>query len=87
VYRDAISVFLADTLSLCLALLERVLVLELGPHRSFTWRSVVRKWQTELGSRWNDSKEAAVVGGKQSSKEAGWIEGRVELQQIAKQLK
>lgn len=31
-YRDAISVFLADTLSFRLALLEGVLVLELGPH-------------------------------------------------------
>lgn len=31
-YWDAISILLADALSLCLALLERVLVLELGSH-------------------------------------------------------
>lgn len=31
-YRDAISILLADALSLSLALLERVLVLELGSH-------------------------------------------------------
>lgn len=31
-YRNAVSVFLADTLSFCLALLEWVLVLELRSH-------------------------------------------------------
>lgn len=31
-YRNAISIFLANTLSFGLALLEGVLVLELGPH-------------------------------------------------------
>lgn len=31
-YRNAISVLAPDALSLCLALLERVLVLELGAH-------------------------------------------------------
>lgn len=32
-YRDAIGVFLADAFSFCLALFERVLILELGAHR------------------------------------------------------
>lgn len=31
-YRDAIGVFLTDAFSLCLALFEGVLVLELGAH-------------------------------------------------------
>jgi hypothetical protein len=31
-YRNAVSVLLANALGLCLALLERVLVLELGAH-------------------------------------------------------
>lgn len=31
-YRDAISVFLADALGFCFALLEGVFVLELGAH-------------------------------------------------------
>lgn len=31
-YWNAIGIFLTDTLSFCLALLERVLVLELGTH-------------------------------------------------------
>ena len=41
-YRDAIGVFLANTFALGLALLEGVLVLELGPHNDGINRNKVQ---------------------------------------------
>lgn len=50
-YRNAISVLLADALSFRFALLEGVLVLELGPHRCWLIRLISRAGRVGRGDQ------------------------------------
>jgi hypothetical protein len=48
-HRNAVGVFLADALSFCLALLEGVLVLELGSHDGYSDRKRLCSVLSSLG--------------------------------------